>query len=52
MKQRFMLDTNAVRVLLERRSPRLDQWFAEDRSSVSAIVAAEIRFGFGAHIDQ
>ena len=28
------------------------QWFAEDRRSVSAIVAAEIRFGFGAHIDQ
>ena len=23
----------------------LDQWFAEDRCSVSAIVAAEIRFG-------
>ena len=40
-----MLDTNAVRVLLERRSPRLDQWFAEDRCSVSAIVAVEIRFG-------
>ena len=52
MKQRFMLDTNAVRVLLERRSPQLDQWFAEDRCSVSAIVAAEIRFSFGAHIDQ
>ena len=45
MKQRFMLDTDAVRVLLERRSPQLDQWFAEDRCSVSAIVAAEIRFG-------
>ena len=40
-----MLDTNAVRVLLGRRSPQLDQWFAEDRCSVSAIVAAEIRFG-------
>ena len=40
-----MLDTNAVRVLLELRSPQLDQWFAEDRFSVSAIVAAEIRFG-------
>ena len=39
-----MLDTNAVRVLLENRSPQLDQWFAEDRCSVSAIVAAEIRF--------
>ena len=47
-----MLDTNAVRVLLERRSPQLDQWFAEDRCSVSAIVAAEIRFRFGARIDQ
>ena len=45
MKQRFMLDTNAVRVLLERRSPKLDQWFAEERCSLSAIVAAEIRFG-------
>ena len=40
-----MLDTNAVRVLLERRSPQLDQWFAEDSCSVSAIVAAEIHFG-------
>ena len=40
-----MLDTNAVRVLLERCSPQLDQWFAEDRCSVSAIVAAEICFG-------
>ncbi len=40
-----MLDTNAVRALLERCSPQLDQWFAEDRCSVSAIVAAEIRFG-------
>ena len=45
VKQRFMLDTNAVRVLLERRSPQLDQWFAEERCSLSAIVAAEIRFG-------
>ena len=52
MKQRCILDTNAVRVLLERRSPQLDQWFAEDCCSVSAVVAAEIRFGFGAHIDQ
>ena len=40
-----MLDTNAVRFLLERRSPQLDQWFAEERCSLSAIVAAEIRFG-------
>ena len=47
LKQRFKLDTNAVRVLLERqrRSPQLDQWFAENRCSVSAIVAAEFRFG-------
>ncbi len=45
MRQRFMLDTNAVRLLLERRSPQLDQWFAEERCSLSAIVAAEIRFG-------
>jgi len=45
MKQRFMLDTNAVRALLERRSPQLDQWFAEERCSLSAIVVAEIRFG-------
>jgi tRNA(fMet)-specific endonuclease VapC len=44
MKQRFMLDTNAVRLLLERRSPVLDQWFAEERCSLSAIVAAEIRY--------
>lgn len=45
MKQRFMLDTNSVRMLLERRSSQLDQWFAEERCSLSAIVAAEIRFG-------
>jgi tRNA(fMet)-specific endonuclease VapC len=45
MKQRFMLDTNGVRLLLERRSPVLDQWFAEERCSLSAIVAAEIRDG-------
>ena len=45
MKRRFMLDTNAVRCLLERRSPILDQWFAEERCSLSAIVAAEIRYG-------
>ena len=45
VKQRFMLDTNAVRFLLERRSPQLDQWFAEERCSLSAIVAAEMRFG-------
>lgn len=40
-----MLDTNAVRALLERGSPQLDQWFAEERCSISVIVAAEIRFG-------
>ena len=40
-----MLDTNAVRALLERCSPQLDQWFVEERCSLSAIVAAEIRFG-------
>ncbi len=40
-----MLDTNAVRVLLERRLPQLGQWFAEGRCSVSVIVAAEILFG-------
>ena len=45
MKQRFMLDTNAVCLLLERRSPVLDQWSAEERCSLSAIVAAEIRDG-------
>ncbi len=45
MKQRFMLDTNSVRMLLERRSPQLDQWFAQERCSLSAILAAEIRFG-------
>ena len=45
-----MLDTNAVRVLLERRSPQLDQWFAEERCSLSAIVAAEIRFGLARQV--
>ena len=40
-----MLETNTVRVLLERRSAQLDHWFAEERGSLSAIVAAEIRFG-------
>jgi len=45
MKRRFMLDTNAVRLLLERSSPVLDQWFAEERCSLSAIVAAEISYG-------
>ena len=45
MKEHFILDTNAVRVLLERRSLQLDQWFAKECCSLSAIVAAEIRFG-------
>lgn len=45
-----MLDTNAVRVLLERRSPQLDQWFAEERCSLAAIVAAEIRFGLARQV--
>ena len=40
-----MLDTNAVRALLERRSVELDRWFCEERCSISAIVAAELRFG-------
>jgi len=37
-----MLDTNAVRAVLERRSPALDRWFCEKRCSISAIVAADI----------
>ena len=40
-----MLDTNAVRALVDRTSPQLDRWFAEDRCSLSAVVAAELRFG-------
>jgi len=40
-----MLDTNAVRALLERRSPMLDRWFCEERCCISAIVAAEIGVG-------
>ena len=40
-----MLDTNAVRALVEKSSPQLDQWFAEDRCSLSAVVVAELRFG-------
>ena len=38
-----MLDTNAVPMLLERRSPQLDQWFAEKRCSLAAMVAAELQ---------
>lgn len=45
MKRAFMLDSNAVRLLLERRSAQLDTWFAEERCSLSAVVDAEIRFG-------
>jgi tRNA(fMet)-specific endonuclease VapC len=40
-----MLDTNAVRALIERRAVELDRWFCEERCSISAIVAAEIHFG-------
>jgi tRNA(fMet)-specific endonuclease VapC len=40
-----MLDTNAVRALVDGDSPRLDGWFTEQRCCVSAIVAAEIRYG-------
>ncbi len=40
-----MLDTDAVRALVDRTSPQLDRWFAEDRCSLSAVVAAELRFG-------
>jgi len=45
VKRLFMLDTHAVRALLERRSPELDRWFCEERCCISAIVAAEIGFG-------
>jgi|GEM_PF-6074012 len=44
MNQYFMLDTNAVRALLERRSLQLDQC-SQKRCSLSAVVATEIRFG-------
>jgi tRNA(fMet)-specific endonuclease VapC len=40
-----MLDTNAVRALVDGCSPRLDGWFAEQRCCISVIVAAEIRYG-------
>jgi tRNA(fMet)-specific endonuclease VapC len=42
---RFMLDTNAMRALVDGHSPRLDGWFAEQRCCISVIVAAEIRYG-------
>ena len=40
-----MLDTNAVRALVNGYLPRLDGWFTEQRCCISAIVAAEIRYG-------
>ena len=40
-----MLDTNAVRALVDGCSPRLEGWFAEQRCCISAIVVAEIRYG-------
>jgi hypothetical protein len=43
MKQCLMLDINALLMLLERRSPQLDQWFSEERCSFPAIVAAELQ---------
>ena len=42
---RLMLDTNAVRALVDGSSPQLDSWFAEQRCCISVIVAAEIRYG-------
>ncbi len=44
MKKR-MLDTNAVRALVDGYSPLLDGWFAEQSCCISVIVAAEIRYG-------
>jgi len=42
---RLMLDTNAVGALLKGQSTQLDAWFSDQRCCVSAIVAAEIRYG-------
>ena len=42
---KWMLDTNAVRALVDGDSPRLDGLFGEQRCCISAIVAAEIRYG-------
>ena len=42
---RLMLDTNAVRALVDGHSPRLDDWFADQRCCISVIVAAEILYG-------
>jgi hypothetical protein len=38
-----MTDTNTVPMLLERRSPQLDQWFLEKCSSLAAMVAAQMQ---------
>ena len=40
-----MLDTNAVRALVEGCSPQLDGWFVDQQCCISVIVAAEIRYG-------
>ncbi len=40
-----MLDTNAVRALVDGDSRRLDVLFAEQRCCISVIVASEIRYG-------
>ncbi|MEY4353755.1 MAG: hypothetical protein RLZZ609_1996 [Cyanobacteriota bacterium] len=40
-----MLDTNAVRALVDGDSPRLDGLFAEQRCCISVIAAAEIHYG-------
>ena len=44
-KEKLMLDTNAMRAFLKRRSPLLDVWVREQRCCLSAIVVAEIRYG-------
>ena len=40
-----MLDTNAVRALVDGDSPRLACWLADQRCCIWVTVAAEIRFG-------
>ncbi len=40
-----MLDTNAMRALVDGRSPQLDRWFVQNSCGLSAIVVAEIRQG-------
>ena len=43
-----IFDLVLLLILLERRSPQLDQWFAEERCSFPAMVAAELqRLGEG-----